>query len=334
VINEIVLGHAAMAIDWGDIGPHNYSDVSTVQGKIGYALPPGSKEYWDWRSNKWVKTDKTNKAPVHCFNGWSWYITSTTKHPDLCWSFIDFMLSPEISSIDVASPDSGFQPWRISHSKNLQSWIDNGWDKQDAVDYIQNTLDVTDHPNSVIDARVPGMSNYFEAIYEPYLVTILSGEKTAQEALDQVASYRDDGVELFSINKYQEAINAFNKVLNVYPQDGVALEYSHKAYLQHGISLFGKEDYLAARDQFKSCLRLKNDSQECQVYLEKSENLYKEVHYRKGIQLFDKELLTEAIDEWKLVRLIDPNYKRVDYLITKAKTILKNIQELKESQKE
>jgi hypothetical protein len=70
------------------------------------------------------------------------------------------------------------------------------------------------------------------------------------------------------------------------------------------------------------------------VYLEKSENLYKEVHYRKGIQLFDKELLTEAIDEWKLVRLIDPNYKRVDYLITKAKTILKNIQELRDSQKE
>ena len=154
------------------------------------------------------------------------------------------------------------------------------------------------------------------------------------EALDQVASYRDDGVELFSIKKYQEAIDTFNKVLNVYPQDGVALEYSYKAYLQHGMSLFGKEDYLAARDQFKACLRLKNDSQKCQVYLEKSENLYKEVHYRKGIQLFDKELLTEAIDEWKLVRLIDPNYKRVDYLITKAKTILKNIQELKDSQKE
>ncbi|TET53377.1 MAG: LysM peptidoglycan-binding domain-containing protein [Desulfobacteraceae bacterium] len=155
-----------------------------------------------------------------------------------------------------------------------------------------------------------------------------------EEALDQVASYRDDGVELFSIKKYQEAIDTFNKVLNVYPQDSIALEYSHKAYLQHGMSLFGKEDYLAARDQFKACLRFKNDSQKCQVYLEKSENLYKEVHYRKGIQLFDKELLTEAIDEWKLVRLIDPNYKRVDYLITKAKTILKNIQELKDSQKE
>ncbi|MCK4804257.1 MAG: extracellular solute-binding protein, partial [Spirochaetes bacterium] len=167
------------------------SDVSIVEGKLGYALPPGSKEYWDWRSNKWVKTDKVNRAPVHCFNGWSWYITSTTKYPDLAWSFIDFMLSPEISSLDVASPDSGFQPWRLSHSQNLQSWVDNGWDLQDAKDYIQNTLDVTDHPNSVIDARIPGASNYFEAIYEPYMTTILSGESTAQEALDQVAKEWD-----------------------------------------------------------------------------------------------------------------------------------------------
>ena len=155
-----------------------------------------------------------------------------------------------------------------------------------------------------------------------------------KEALGQVASYRNDGIELFGIEKYREAIASFNEVLNIYPQDSIALEYSHKAHLQHGMSLFGKEDYLEARDQFKACLRLKRDSQKCQVYLEKSEKLYKEMHYRKGIQLFDKELLTEAIEEWNSVWIIDPNYKRVEYLITKSKTILKNIQELKEGQKE
>jgi multiple sugar transport system substrate-binding protein len=128
-----------------------------------------------------------NYAPVHCYNGWSWYITSTTKNPDLCWDFINFMLSPEVSGLDVATPDSGFQPWRISHSTNLKAWTDAGWIESEAKLYIKNTLDVTDNPNSVIDARIPGASQYFEVIYEPYLTTILSGEKTAQEALDQVA---------------------------------------------------------------------------------------------------------------------------------------------------
>ena len=155
-----------------------------------------------------------------------------------------------------------------------------------------------------------------------------------EEALDQVASYRDDGVEFFWTEKYPEAIEAFNKVLNVNPQDSIALEYSYKSHLQQGMDLFEKEDYLAARDQFEACLRHKNDCQTCRVYLEKSENGYKEMHYRKGIQFFDKELLTEAIQEWKLVWVMDPGFKRVDYLITKAETILKNIQELKESQKE
>ena len=55
-------------------------------------------------------------------------------------------------------------------------------------------------------------------------------------------------------------------------------------------------------------------------------------HYKQGIQFFDREQLTEAIQEWKLVWSVDPDYKRVDYLITKAKTILKNIRELREGQ--
>ena len=159
-------------------------------------------------------------------------------------------------------------------------------------------------------------------------------EEKREELLDQVASYRDDGVELFTLGYYQEAIDSFNKVLNVSPRDGVALEYACKSHMQQGILLFKSKNYLAARDQFEACLRHKGDCQECEDYLEKSETLYKEEHYKQGIQLFGKEQLTEAIREWNLVWSVDPKYKRVDYLITKAKTILKNIQELRESQED
>jgi tetratricopeptide (TPR) repeat protein len=165
-------------------------------------------------------------------------------------------------------------------------------------------------------------------------------EKTAaakkrDELLDQVASYREDGVELFMLGYYQEAIDSFNKVLNVSPWDDVAREYACKSYMRQGMLLFESKDYLAARDEFETCLRYKADCQECVDYLEKSKISYKEEHYKQGIQFFDKEQLTEAIREWNLVWGVDPNYKRVDYLITKAKTILKNIQELrKEGQEE
>ncbi len=187
VINEIILGNAAMAIDWGDIGPSTYKSESVVQGKIGYALPPGSNEYWDWRTNKWVKTKTINRAPVHCFNGWSWFITSTSSNPDIAADFMKYMLSPEVSSVDVASPDSGYQPWRNSQLEGLENWEKNGWERSDAQAYLQNTIDVTNAPNAVIDMRIPGASNYSEAIYETYLTTILSGENNVQQAMDIVA---------------------------------------------------------------------------------------------------------------------------------------------------
>jgi tetratricopeptide (TPR) repeat protein len=154
------------------------------------------------------------------------------------------------------------------------------------------------------------------------------------ELLGQVASYRDDGVELFMLGYYQEAIDSFSKVLNVSPGDDVAREYACKSHMRQGMLLFEGKDYLAARDEFEACLRYKADCQECVDYLEKSKISYKEEHYKQGIQFFDNEQLTLAIREWNLVWSVDPNYKRVDYLITKAKTILKNIQELREGQEE
>jgi hypothetical protein len=36
--------------------------------------------------------------------------------------------------------------------------------------------------------------------------------------------------------------------------------------------------------------------------------------------------------EWELVQLMDPNYKKVDRLINKAKTILKRLEEIRESE--
>jgi tetratricopeptide (TPR) repeat protein len=169
-----------------------------------------------------------------------------------------------------------------------------------------------------------------ESIKEPELKT----RQKEEEAVEYVAFYRDHGVDLFKEKKYQEAIVEFNKVLNLYSEDRVAREYSYEAHFQQGMNLFENKDYLAARDQFEMCLRYRNDSQKCHGYITRSENLYKEIHYKKGVQFFEKELLLEAIEEWELVKAIDTKYKTVDYLIEKAKTILKKMKEIKENQRE
>ncbi|NIR13528.1 MAG: hypothetical protein GWN86_06080 [Desulfobacterales bacterium] len=58
------------------------------------------------------------------------------------------------------------------------------------------------------------------------------------------------------------------------------------------------------------------------------------MHYKRGMQYFGKQQLKEAIQEWELVRIRDPNYKRVEYLINKAETILQNIEKIKQENRE
>ncbi|MDQ3466852.1 MAG: ABC transporter substrate-binding protein, partial [Chloroflexota bacterium] len=93
-------------------------------------------------------------------------------------------------AIDAASADSGFQPWRNSHSTNLQPWIDAGWTESEAQTYIQTILDATNHPNAVFDPRVPGAARYQETL-ELYTNQAVAGELEPQAAMDQCATEFD-----------------------------------------------------------------------------------------------------------------------------------------------
>jgi tetratricopeptide (TPR) repeat protein len=157
-------------------------------------------------------------------------------------------------------------------------------------------------------------------------------EQGEREDIDQAAIYRDHGIELFEKKEYQEALVEFTKVLNACPEDPIALEYSYRSYFQNAMNLFENKDYLAAREQFQACLRYKHDCQECHGHIKASEDLYKELHYKRGMQFYDKELLHEAIEEWELVKALDPKYKMTGQLINKSKTILEKIEEIKKSQ--
>jgi tetratricopeptide (TPR) repeat protein len=158
-------------------------------------------------------------------------------------------------------------------------------------------------------------------------------EKEAMEY--QIAFYRDYGSQLFKHERYEEAVAEFRKVLNTNPGDEVAINYSFRSHFQLGKAFFDNEVYMAARDHFKASLQYNEKCEECRDYLKKSELLYKkENHYKKGMEYYGNEQLVRAIQEWQIVQRMDPDYKRVEYLITKAKTILKKLEEIKALEKE
>jgi tetratricopeptide (TPR) repeat protein len=154
------------------------------------------------------------------------------------------------------------------------------------------------------------------------------GQEKAEEP-DQITTYRELGMELFREGRYEEALFEFNKVLCVYPHDGVAVDYGYQASFEVAVALFQRKEYLAARNQFMATLKYKSDSPQCHAYLKQSEELYKEMHYKRGIEYYGKEQLAEAIREWEMVEAVDAGYKRVDYYIRKAKEIQKKLEELK-----
>jgi tetratricopeptide (TPR) repeat protein len=148
---------------------------------------------------------------------------------------------------------------------------------------------------------------------------------------DQTANYRELGIELFKNKEYAGAITEFHKVLNVRPEDSVTREYLAKSHFQQGLVLFAKEDYLAARDEFKATLQYDKDCDKCEKNIQECEERYKDAHYGKGLSYFGNEKLADAIREWELVYALDPQFKDVDKNLKKARTLLERLESIKRS---
>ena len=183
VLGEMIRGSAAFALEWSDLAQAAARDDAAVKGKLGFAPPPGSVDYFDWQTGKWEERAEAPQVPVSAFAGWSYFVPKTAKNPDAVWEWVRYHTSPEVSAADVALAESGYQPWRRSHASALQPWTAAGWDEESARGYVQAVLDASDHPNRVILPRLPGMDRYL-ATLQSHLISAIVGETKSQAAMD------------------------------------------------------------------------------------------------------------------------------------------------------
>ena len=160
------------------------------------------------------------------------------------------------------------------------------------------------------------------------------GKYISEIQKERIANLRQDAIALYDQKKYKEAIVKFEALATKSPKDSQANEYLAKSHFEQGLVLFGKEDYLAARDEFKTSLQYDKNCDQCQKNIQKCETTYKEVHYDKGLAYFGDQKLADAIREWESVSAIDPNYKDVNKNLTKAKTLLERLESIKRSKTE
>jgi tetratricopeptide (TPR) repeat protein len=145
------------------------------------------------------------------------------------------------------------------------------------------------------------------------------------------ANLRESAIALYNGKKYKEAIAKFEALAKKNPNDSQVNDYLAKSHFEQGLVLFGKEDYLAARDEFKTSLQYDKNCEQCAKNIQKCEATYKQVHYEKGLAYFGDQKLADAIREWESVAALDPNYKDVNKNLTKAGTLLERLESIKRS---
>jgi len=183
--NNFPAGKLALAIDWGDVGPlASDPKSSVVTGKWSAQVHPGVDKYYDAKTKQWV--NQYNQAPFLAFGGWIGGVSKTTKNPDCACDFLAFMGNPNMSLLNNVTPGTGVNPHFYSDVNNLEAWTKAGMTEQQATEYLNAIRDTIKSANAVVDLRIPGAAEYFDAL-DTQLARAVAGEVSSQQALDQVA---------------------------------------------------------------------------------------------------------------------------------------------------
>lgn len=189
-------GQSVFGLDWGDVGPISVDpNVSVVNGLTGFGTLPGGEEYWDYNANDgegaWVEAEGgVNKAPFIAFGGWIISVVADSTEQEAALDFAAYMAGKDLAGTLAVTGGTGVNPLRQSQFDNLDLWTGAGFAEEDAVDYLDAVQATITDPNAVLDLRIPGAAEYFSTL-DAEIARALSGELTAQEALDNVAEQWD-----------------------------------------------------------------------------------------------------------------------------------------------
>ena len=186
VRKAFVDGYTAMALDWGDTGQISADPKrSSIVGKVGYFVLPGTNKVWNLKKQSWDKFEKPHKAPFLAFGGWVGVVPKSSLHKEAAWDYIMWYSNPENSLKDVVKSGTGVNPYRFTHFTNIDAWT-KAFSKTAASQYLNVLRASLDSPNSALDLRIPGFNDYTES-FEIYLTRALKKEISVKKALDTIA---------------------------------------------------------------------------------------------------------------------------------------------------
>lgn len=185
-------GRVAMCLGWSDHGTiANDETQSVIKGKDRYAITPGSKEVYNAKTGAWENFPEISYAPFIAFGGWVLAVPKSSRQVEAAWDLAAFISGKETSLKMTAGAATGCNPLRYSHM-DPDVWVngDLHFSRESAESYLAAEKATIEHPNAVLDLRIPGFTQYRDA-GELAFAQALAGELPVQQALDECAKAWD-----------------------------------------------------------------------------------------------------------------------------------------------
>jgi multiple sugar transport system substrate-binding protein len=96
------------------------------------------------------------------------------------------MNQPEQSNVDVTMGWTGYNPYRISQFENIDPWVEAGFSREAAENYLGAIGDSLNSLNMASDMRIPGTQQYQGLVLDREVARFLADEITAEEALANI----------------------------------------------------------------------------------------------------------------------------------------------------
>jgi len=209
-------GKSIFVFSWGDVGSL-VQDVSrsSIKGKIGASILPGSYDVYDMNANAWVNVDEPNVVGNTVGGSWHGVITSTSESPEAVYSLYALMATQPVSLWNVNRGWTGVDPGARIHftppqgSADLQGYLDAGWDESDLTFYLKAYRDNFYAKTMLPYLRINGAEEYWRALDQNLSETMI-GRLEPQEALLRTArewnTITDRRGREAQLKQYQESI--------------------------------------------------------------------------------------------------------------------------------
>ena len=222
----VLSGRCALLLEWGDIGPLSIDlTQSKIKGLVASKILPGSRRVVDRATGKLVDCtpeicphaiDGVNHTPFAAFGGWSGAVNakSDPKVIAAAYDFLSYMNAPAQSNYDVTLGWTGYDPYRISQFENVQLWVDQGFSKEGAKNYLGAIAQSLNSPNMASDLRIPGTQQYEGICLDREIARFLADEISAEETMDNIHECWEEVTEDFGRERQGQLYRASLGITN------------------------------------------------------------------------------------------------------------------------